>query len=188
MWNYFLVHCVFPFRFLSLKKVKNWINVCLWWHRTHRQAAFDDLSRFHLLFVFVCGGQEIRRSSSQTFPTSRCCGKGGNRSRKSSMTFTSTAKKSAWHWRPLRWTTLPSPDRRYNLCVCVCASVRDWWEEIDGPNWVDDSVAAMIWCPRACVFNQKWHVLSSVPPLQFLIEVKNSLSSAVPLDWVKISR
>lgn len=77
--------------------------------------------------------------------------------------------------------------------MCVCVTVRDRWEEIDGPIWVDDSVTAMIRCLRVCLIKSDTFFHPSLPttlltPLQFLIEVKNSLSSIVPPDWVKISR
>lgn len=157
------------------------------------------ISGSHILTVFlcVCGGLEIRLSCSQICPASRCWGKGESRSTLSSTRFKNTAKKSDRHWRPRHSTTQPSLDRRYCLCVCVCVrmGVKDRWEEIESQWWSDTCVflyvcvsvlikSAMFFCQSAPALFIKVFLLCP----QFLIEVKNSRSSSVPPDWVKISR
>ncbi len=133
---------------------------------------------YQWLSVFVClWGREIRQSCSQICPASRCCRKGGTRSRMFSVRFKTTAKTSDLRWRPQRSTTRPSLDRRYRLCVCLSLGVKDRWEEIDGLIRVEDWVTVMIWwlcvcvcvcvccCIGVCVcisFNQEWRILLSV--------------------------
>lgn len=76
----------------------------------------------------------------------------------------------------------------------VCVRMKEkvggnWW-----PFWIEVSATMMVYDG----FNSKWHMpgcscliylrLFRLLCLQFLIEVKNSMSSAVPPEWVKISR
>lgn len=66
-------------------------------------------------------------------------------------------------------------------------------KEVGGDWWSRLGRCGDLWCLCACLINGDVcsgfiYKLSSSSVLQFLIEVKNSLSSSVPPEWVKVSR
>lgn len=128
------------------------------------------------MLLCVHWGQEIRQSCSQTCPPSRCCGKGGNKSKLSPMRFMTTVKKSESRWGPQRSTTRPSLDRRYHVFVCVTRLVKDSWEEIDGQWWSDVCL---------CLCSNKKMTHSYVLLLQSYLSKSSSSSSSALSFWLR---
>lgn len=94
------------------------IFVCLW-RSGNKTELFSDLSAFPVLQE---RREQIRAVVSDIHDHRR--------------EIRLTLKAPAFDYTAVSGQEVPS--------LCVCVLVRDRWEEIDGPIWVDDSVTAMI--------------------------------------------